>query len=263
MKVIYVNADNLAEVQAAAKDVAMALGYFDGVHLGHQQVIQAAKRKAQQHNLSSAVLSFFPHPKSILQPDVPFTYLEPIAQKIEKLEKLGIDYFYVVEFTKALSKVEGDVFLDQYVKALRAKEIVCGFDYKYGTKSQGSVETLAAYAKRNQLGFTVVEELKWNQQKISSTLIRQCLRERQLQAIPQLMGCFYKTKHCKKNGLFPNYSLPSLGSYKVLIENNGHLVEDYVTVESPKKISIHYSDREQLPDELVIQWIDQVESISS
>lgn len=257
MKVIYVNADNLSEIQKVAPDVAMALGYFDGVHLGHQKVIKTAKSKAEQHNLSSAVLSFFPHPKSILQPDVPVSYLEPIEQKIEKLEHLGVDVFYIVEFTKELSRVDGADFLEQYVKGLHAKEIICGFDYRYGAKSAGTVDTLATYATEKDLGFTVVDELKWNKHKISSTLIRQYLNSQRLQEIPQLMGCFYKTKHCKKKGLLPNYSLPSLGDYKVLIEKDGRLLEHYVTVKSSNQILIH-SEYKNLPNELTIQWVDKI-----
>lgn len=255
MKVIYVNANNLSEIQKQAPKAAIALGYFDGVHLGHQKVIKTAKRKAEKHQIASAVLSFFPHPKSVLQPDVPVSYLEPIEQKIEKLENLGVDYFYIVEFTKELSQVEGVDFLEHYVKGLQAQEIICGFDYKYGRKSAGSVVTLADFACDNELGFTVVDEVKCKKEKISSTLIRQYLTSRKLQEIPQLMGCFYKTKYCKKNGLLPNYSLPSLGDYKVLIENNGLLIEHFVTVKSSNQIFIH-DEKDNLPNELTIQWVD-------
>ena len=257
MKVIYVNADNLLEIQKVAPNVAMALGYFDGVHLGHQKVIKTAKQKAYQHNLSLAVLSFFPHPKSILQPDVPVAYLEPIEQKIEKLENLGVDFFYIVQFTKELSQLNPIDFLEQYVKGLNAKEIICGFDYKYGAKSAGTVDTLEAYTHERGLGFTVVDELKWNKQKISSTLIRQYLSSRKLKEIHQLMGDFYKIKYCKKNGLLPNYSLPSIGDYKVLIEKDGTLVEHYVTVKSSNQILIH-SEYKNLPNELTIQWVDKI-----
>lgn len=257
MKVIYVNAENLQEYQQDAPSVAMALGYFDGVHLGHQKVIQTAKQKAYAQQLLSAVLSFFPHPKSILRPDIPVAYLEPIEQKIEKLEKLGIDIFYIVEFTEELSKLAGDVFLTQYVDGLQAKEIICGFDYKYGTKSSGDVGTLAAYAEQNSLGFTVVEELQWKKQKISSTLIRQCLSSNQLQEIPYLMGGFYQTKYCKQKGVLPNYSLPSQGDYKVLIEKGGALAEHYVTVQPSNQIFIH-NEANNLPKELTIQWVERV-----
>lgn len=100
MKVIYLNANNLQEIKQSCPNVAMALGYFDGVHLGHQRVIQTAKEKAKAQNLLLAVLSFFPHPKSVLFPNVEVSYIEPLEQKIEKLEKLEVDIFYIVEFTK-------------------------------------------------------------------------------------------------------------------------------------------------------------------
>ena len=71
------------------------------------------------------------------------------------------------------------------------------------------------------------------------------------------MGDFYKIKYCKKNGLLPNYSLPSIGDYKVLIEKDGTLVEHYVTVKSPNQILIH-SEYKNLPNELTIQWVDKI-----
>lgn len=258
MEVKYVNAVNLQEIQQIAPDVAMALGYFDGVHLGHQKVIGTTRQKAQQQNLSLAVLSFFPHPKSVLFADNEVAYLEPLEQKIEKLEQLGVDVFYVVEFTKDLAKAEANDFIDKYVIGLNAKEIICGFDYTYGRKASGTVETLTLYAAAHQVGVTVVEELKWNEQKISSTLIRKLITDCKLSDIPNILGDYYKTKYCKKNGLLPNYTLPSLGDYKVFIEDNGSLIESFVTVRSKKQIQMH-EELSMLPNLLTIHWIEKVD----
>ena len=262
MKVIYVNANNLQDIKQSCPDVAMALGYFDGVHLGHQKVIQTAKEKAQAHNLSLAVLSFFPHPKSVLVPGSEVSYLEPLEQKAEKLEKLGVDIFYIVEFTKELAKVEANEFLDDYIIGLNAKEIICGFDYTYGSKASGTVRTLAVYAATQQVGLTVVEELKWNNQKISSTLIRKHLTERKPSELPNLLGGFYKTKYCQKNGILPNYSLPNVGSYKVLIEDRHSFIECVATVKCKKYIQIHH-EMSTLPNLLTLQWVDRFETIPS
>ncbi|MET1178187.1 FAD synthetase family protein [Peribacillus simplex] len=262
MKVIYVNTNNLQEIKQSASNVAMALGYFDGVHLGHQKVIQSAKEKAKAQNLSLAVLSFFPHPKSVLFSDIEISYLEPLEQKVEKLEGLEVDIFYIVEFTKELAKVEANDFLDDYIIGLNAKEIICGFDYTYGAKASGTVKTLAVYAATQQVGLTVVEELKWNNQKISSTLIRKYLTERKLSELPSLLGRFYRTKYCQKNGLLPNYSLPNVGSYKVLIEDRHSFIECIATVKCKKYIQIHH-EVSTLPNLITIQWIDRFETISS
>jgi riboflavin kinase/FMN adenylyltransferase len=262
MKVIYVNANNLQEIKQSSPNVAMALGYFDGVHLGHQKVIQTAKEKAKAQNLSLAVLSFFPHPKSVLFPDREVSYLEPLEQKVEKLERLEVDIFYIVEFTKELAKVEANDFLDDYIIGLNAKEIICGFDYTYGAKASGTVKTLAVYAATQQVGLTVVEELKWNNQKISSTLIRKHLTERKTSELPNLLGGFYKTKYCQKNGTLPNYSLPNVGSYKVLIEDRHSFIECVATVKCKKYIQIHH-EMSTLPNLLTIQWVDRFETIPS
>ena len=261
MKIIYVNADNLQEIRRTAPNVAIALGYFDGVHLGHQKVIETANQKAKAHGLSTAVLSFFPHPKSVLFSEK-VTYLEPIEQKAGKLKELGVDIFYVVEFTKELAKVEADDFLDLYIIGLNAKEIICGFDYTYGSKASGTVETLAAYSAAQQVGLTVVEELKWKNQKISSTLIRKHLTERKLSELPRILGDFYTTKYCQKNGLLPYYSLPNVGSYKVLIENQHSFIECIAIVKCKKFIEI-YHEGESLPNLLTIHWVDQIEALSS
>ena len=262
MKVIYVNANNLQDIKQSCPDVAMALGYFDGVHLGHQKVIQTAKEKAQAHNLSLAVLSFFPHPKSVLVPGSEVSYLEPLEQKAEKLEKLGVDIFYIVEFTKELAKVEANKFLDDYIIGLNAKEIICGFDYTYGSKASGTVRTLAVYAATQRVGLTVVEELQWNNQKISSTLIRKHLTERKLNELPNILGGFYKTKYCQRNGLLPNYSLPNVGSYRVLIEDQHSIIECVATVKCKKHIQIHH-ELSTLSNLLTIQWVDQFETVSN
>lgn len=262
MQIRYVNAKNLQEIRKSAPDSAMALGYFDGVHLGHQKVIQTAKEKADAHDLALAVLSFFPHPKSVLFPDKEVAYLEPLEQKAEKLEKLGVDIFYVVEFTKELAKVEPDDFLSDYITGLNAEEIVCGFDYTYGSRAKGTVETLAVYADAQQAGLTVVEELKWKEQKISSTLIRKHLTERKLNELPGLLGAFYQTKHCQKNGLLPNYSLPNVGTYKVRIESWASTIECIATVKCKKTIQLD-CEMAMLPNLLTIQWVDQLEAVPS
>lgn len=258
MKVVYIHQGNLHEIIKTAPNVAMALGYFDGIHLGHQKVIQTAKKKADENQILTAVLSFLQHPKSVLFSEE-VMYLEPIDQKIEKLEKLGVDIFYIVEFTNELAKLAPEEFLEKYVIALNSKEIICGFDYTYGSKAKGNVHTLEEYAKKKNIGLTVVEALKWNNQKISSTLIRQQLMERNLNAIPHLLGDFYKTKYCQKNGLLPHYTLPNVGSYKVLIDNR---IECIATVRCKKYIQFHHETK-GLPNLLTIQWIEQIENTPS
>jgi len=257
MEVIYVNEANLCDLQCDAKDVAMALGYFDGVHLGHQKVVETARQKALKHQLSLAVLSFFPHPKNVLIPGFEIAYLEPIEQKIEKLEQLGVDVFYIVEFTKDLAKLEPAEFMQQYVLGLGAKEVICGFDYTYGAKAKGNARTIQQHVPSN-IGVTIVEELKWQGEKISSTLIRKFIEESRLEEIPSLLGDFYKTKYCCKNGILPNYTLPDVGEYKILIEKDGAVSEAIAQVQSKKKIRFE-QDFPNFDSVLTIKWLERIE----
>ena len=93
MEVIYVNTESIMKNRLNKRDCVMELGYFDGVHLGHQELIFSAMKIAQKNKLNLSVLSFFPHPKSILVNNFENQYLEPLEDRIEKLENLGIDIF--------------------------------------------------------------------------------------------------------------------------------------------------------------------------
>jgi len=259
VQIIYVNEENIEELQKSATASAMALGYFDGVHLGHQKVITKAKEKAVEHQLALAVLSFFPHPKSVLLPNYEVKYLEPIEQKAEKLAKLGVDIFYIVEFTKELAKLPPNTFLNRYVVGLQAKEISCGFDYTYGSKASGNVETLAVYAAKQQIGLTVVDEFKWNEEKISSTRIRKCLQAGKLYELPQLLGTYHTTKYCQRGGVLPYYSLPNIGDYRVLIYTSDGLIPCIATVLCKKRVQFHH-DLKALPTIMTIQWVDEYDS---
>ncbi|MED3661058.1 FAD synthetase family protein [Ureibacillus sp. FSL K6-8385] len=258
MKVVHIHHGNLQEIAETAPKAAMALGYFDGIHLGHQKVIQCAKKKADEKGLLTAVLSFSQHPKSVLfSEDV--MYLEPVEQKIEKLKRLGVDIFYLADFTKELARLMPDEFLEKYIVALNAKEIVCGFDYTYGAKAMGNVKTLEDFTAKKNIGLTVVNELKWKNEKISSTLIRQHLKERKIREIQYLLGDFYKIKYCQKDGVLPYYTLPDVGTYKVLIEDR---IECLATVKCKKYIQIHY-ETTKLPSLLTIKWLDSYDRFES
>lgn len=260
MRVQYVNADNLQQLQQAAPAVAMALGYFDGVHKGHQQVITEAKKCARLHGVSLAVLSFFPHPKSVLIPGYEVAYLEPIEQKARKLEKLGVDIFYVVQFTKTLAQLSPDDFLAEYVQKLGTQHIVCGYDYTYGHRASGTVKSLAVYAATQQIGCTIVNEHTWQAQKVSSTRIRTCVQEGQLHLIPELLGTYYTTKYCRKSGILPYYSLPKKGHYHVVIDTGEALVPCMATVLSAKTVQFH-CDCTHFPQCVTIQWLEHAGAI--
>nr|WP_286180793.1 bifunctional riboflavin kinase/FAD synthetase [Bacillus sp. ISL-37] len=217
--------------------MAMALGYFDGVHLGHQQVIKEAKKEAEAKGLKSAVMTFDPHPSVVLGKSVQhMEYITPLDEKIRIVEDMGVDYLFVVNFSIEFSSLLPQEFVDQYIIGLNVHHVVAGFDYSYGKMGKGNMETIQFHS-RGKFDFTVVSKLS-NQEaeKVSSTLIRALLRDGKVEEMPTLLGRFYTTKGTVINGErrgrtigFPTanvqmedqYILPPTGVYAVKIQVEG------------------------------------------
>jgi riboflavin kinase / FMN adenylyltransferase len=207
-----------------------ALGYFDGVHLGHQKVISEAIKEAGRLGLASAVMTFDPHPSVILGKSVKHVeYISPLDDKIRILEEFGIDIMFVVNFSLEFAYLLPQEFIDQYIIGLNIKHVVAGFDFSYGKMGKGTMETLPFHS-RNMFTYTVIPKLSNAGEKISSTLIRSFIAAGRMEELPQLLGRYYETCgtviHGDKRGrtigfptanidLWDNYLLPPLGVYAV------------------------------------------------
>ncbi|MEH7252858.1 bifunctional riboflavin kinase/FAD synthetase [Neobacillus niacini] len=225
--------------------LAMALGYFDGVHRGHQKVILEAKKHAEEKGLQSAVMTFDPHPSVVLRKNVGrVQYITPLAAKIKIIEDLGVDYLFIVNFTADFANLLPQEFIDQYVINLNVKHVVAGFDFSYGRMGKGTMETLPFHS-REKFTFTVVEKFTCGDEKVSSTRIRQYIKEGKTAELPELLGRFYLTTgfviHGDKRGRtigFPtanvetneDYILPPLGVYAVKIKIGEHWYEGVCNV---------------------------------
>ncbi|WLR53392.1 bifunctional riboflavin kinase/FAD synthetase [Mesobacillus subterraneus] len=217
--------------------MVMALGYFDGVHLGHQQVIKEAKKMAETKGLKSAVMTFDPHPSVVLGKSVQhMEYITPLDDKTRIIGDMGVDYLFVVNFSIEFSSLLPQEFVDQYIIGLNVHHVVAGFDYSYGKMGKGNMETIQFHS-RGQFDFTVVSKLSTQEEdKVSSTLIRTFLRDGKVEEMPALLGRFYTTKGTVINGErrgrtigFPTanvqmedqYILPPTGVYAVKIQVEG------------------------------------------
>ncbi len=216
--------------------LVLALGYFDGVHLGHQKVIQVAKDRAVQKGWKSAVMTFDPHPSVVLRKSEQHVqFITPIRDKVHLIEQLEIDYLFIVHFTESFANLLPQEFVDQYIIGLNAKHVVAGFDFTYGRMGQGTMETLPFHS-RNEFMFTVIPKLASEGKKISSSWIRTYLKEGKTEQLPLLLGRYYTTKgivvHGDKRGrtigfptanvtLTEDYILPPLGVYAVQLKVDG------------------------------------------
>lgn len=261
--------------------LAIALGYFDGVHLGHQKVILKAKAIAEEKGYKSAVMTFDPHPSVVLGKSTKHVeYITPLRDKIQTISELGIDFLYIVHFTKEFANLLPQEFVDQYLINLHANHVVAGFDYTYGRMGKGTMETLTFHS-RGKFDFTVVPKLAANNEKISSSLIRSMLSAGKMEEIPPILGAFYRTSgvviHGDKRGrtigfptanvdLTDDYIIPPLGVYCVRIKVQGKWLEGVCNVgfkptfnkELLKKpsIEVHIFDFDQdiYGQEVTVEW---------
>lgn len=211
----------------------MALGYFDGIHLGHQRVIQTAKKIADEKGWKSAVMTFHPHPSVVLgKKEAHVAYITPPSLKEKVIADLGIDLLYVVKFDEAFAGLLPQQFVDEYVIGLNVKHVVAGFDYSYGRLGKGTMETLPFHA-RGEFTQTVIEKVEFQEEKVSSTALRKLIRNGEMEQIPSILGRLYtvegKVVHGDKRGRqigFPtanvalngDYLLPPVGVYAVRLK---------------------------------------------
>lgn len=233
METIYLNRENLRHWQEKAKPNAIALGYFDGLHYGHCKVIKTALQKAKEKNLSLTVMSFYPHPKTVLSGGKERVHeLMPLSEKEEKLRKLGVDTFYIVEFDKEFAALPPEQFVANYLVQLGVVHAVAGFDFSYGGQGAGHMDRLKADSG-GLIDITKVAKVECHGEKISSTRIRKKLLNGNVEELPQFLGDFYEVK-CDWDGLrfklHPNYTLPAPGRYAVTLKNEISSLETELTV---------------------------------
>lgn len=173
-------------------DTIAAIGFFDGVHQGHQKVIKTAVKLAKEKQKQAAVISFHPHPSVVLKKDIETVeYISTLEEKKALLSQLGVDVFYIITFNKTLSKLEPELFLEHFIRDLNISHLVAGFDYTFGFKGKGNMKNIKDYATF-PLEVTTIDKVVLTSEKISSTRIRQALSEGNLTEVTENLGRPYK-----------------------------------------------------------------------
>ncbi len=173
-----------------ARGAAIAVGNFDGVHLGHQAVIGEAGRIAKAAGLPWAVLTFEPHPRTIFRPESEPFRLTPFRSKARQLEKLGVDAMIVQRFNRAFSEREAEAFIDDVlVEGFGAAHVVAGYDFVFGHDRRGHCDLLLKMGQERGFGFTAVSaEEDAGGEVYSSTRVRQCLRDADPRGAAAILG---------------------------------------------------------------------------
>jgi riboflavin kinase/FMN adenylyltransferase len=197
-------------------ELHLAIGVFDGVHLGHKAVIESAVFSARRSGGIAGVLTFDPHPSRLFRPEDPTRLIMPIATKTAMLHEVGVDCVIRKHFDRAFASIPADDFLAHLKQALPAlKSIYVGENFRFGQKRAGDVDTLIASGRQLGLGVFSAERIKHNGEPISSTRIRKELEAGEISVVNDLLGYNYTamgkvvggSKLGRKLG-FPTLNLP-------------------------------------------------------
>ena len=230
MKIIY----DLKELKKPLNHPVLTIGNFDGVHRGHLALFDKVKKIAKAINGQSAVMTFEPHPIKVMKPGNGPPLITPINQKLKLIVDVGIDVIFCIPFTTQFASISAQDFVRNIlVDIIGIREIVVGYDYTFGSKRLGDIKLLREMG--NELGFKVhvMEPIHLNSTLVSSTYIRDLVREGNLAEAKRMLGRDYQisgivTKGADRGGKilgFPTANMmpvdeliPKNGVYAVLVE---------------------------------------------
>jgi len=177
------------ELKPGSRKVCLAIGFFDGVHLGHQQIIRQTIADARQHNAIALALTFDRHPNSIVAPGRVPPLIYSLPQKLRAIESVGADHLLLVNFNKEFSEQPGEVFVRGLARDLGSIQSICvGADFVFGHKRSGDVALLKKLG--GEIGFSVhgLAAVSLDGRVVSSTRIREAIRADNLDAASQMLG---------------------------------------------------------------------------
>lgn len=188
MELITLNANNLSQIK---ENIVVTIGQFDGLHIAHIELLTKTVEIAKTKKIKSAIFTFDPHPDFVLKKDLSNTYVTPLDEKIKLLKELGLDYLVLIKFDMEIANMEPETFVNDILLANNVKEVVVGFDFRFGKKGKGFASEISKYS--NYLIKTnIIDEIKYNDQKIGTTLVRNLLKLGKTKEVHELLGRYYK-----------------------------------------------------------------------
>jgi riboflavin kinase/FMN adenylyltransferase len=214
------------------KKTIVTIGTFDGVHLGHAAILKKLTQNTQNETFESTVLTFFPHPRMVLQGKSDLKLLNTINEKIELLEKIGIDNLIIHPFDEKFAELNAEAFVSTIlVDHLRVQKIIIGYDHRFGKNRTANIDDLISFG--TQYGFEVeqISAQEIDAISISSTKIRTALEEGDIQLANEYLGYSYflsgtvvKGKQLGRTIGFPTANISLEEDYKLVPQNGVYVV---------------------------------------
>ena len=213
----------------------LSLGMFDGVHFGHISIINLLKSVAQENNLETAILTFWPHPRKVFNPNDEIKLLNTLNEKLNLLENAKLDVVFLKSFDENFRNLTGEEFVRQIlVQKLNVKHIIIGHDHVFGKNKSGNFELLQKLSKELDFVVQQLDAVKEGEFNISSTKIRNCLANGNIIGANKMLGYHYsvsgKVIDGKKLGRTIGYPTANIevDELKLLPKKGAYIVEVYV-----------------------------------
>lgn len=211
---------------------AVTIGTFDGVHIGHKTILERLVKTAKQKKLKAIVLTFFPHPRMVLQKDADIKLLNTIEEKAEILKNIGIDCLLVHPFTKDFSRLSATEFVrDILVNKLKANRIIIGYDHRFGRNRTANISDLKSFGSTFDFEVEEISAQEIDAVSVSSTKIRTALEEGNIATANKFLGYNYMLTGTIKKGKglgrqlnFPTANLHIEATYKLVPKNGVYVV---------------------------------------
>lgn len=214
----------------------ITIGTFDGVHIGHLKILNKIINHAKSTALKSSVLTFFPHPRMVLQKDTNIKLLNTIDEKITILEKLGLDVLIIHPFTREFSRLTATEFVrDILVNTLNIKKVIIGYDHRFGRNRTANISDLITFGSTYNFTVDEIPAQEIDDVSVSSTKIRKALEDGDIETANSYLGYEYmltgtiiKGKGIGKQLGYPTANLAIAEDYKLIPKNGAYVVNSSI-----------------------------------
>lgn len=181
--------NGVRELNSPLESSVLTIGNFDGVHLGHQQLVETVVREARHYGIPAVVYTFYPHPVKILKPEKAKQRLFDMRDQQQQMEARGIQAVIIEQFTKEFSQISAEDFLEHNIlKNLNPKTLVVGHDFSFGAGRSGNIPFLEQFCAQKGIRLIIIPPFQLDGEVVSSTKIREHLRQGEIEKAQRLLG---------------------------------------------------------------------------
>ncbi|HLT49251.1 MAG TPA: bifunctional riboflavin kinase/FAD synthetase [Aequorivita sp.] len=214
----------------------VTIGTFDGVHIGHKAILKRLVETAKKENIDSVVLTFFPHPRMVLQQKSDIKLINTINERTQLLENTGLEHLVIHPFTHAFSRLTALEYVrDILVNSLKAKKIIIGYDHRFGRNRNADIDDLKEFGKTYNFEVEEISAKELDDVAISSTKIRKALNEGDIDTANSYLGYHFmisgeviKGKAIGRTIQYPTANLKLKESYKLVPKNGVYVVQSLI-----------------------------------